>query len=58
MMAKLQYRTISRRTVDGLSVDDKDVVFRDGELPGFGVAAANRVSHAGDGTNTLPARLC
>ena len=36
-MAKLQYQTISKRTVDGLSVDDKDVVFWDRELPGFGV---------------------
>ena len=37
-MAKLQYRTISKRTVDALSVDDKDVVFWDRELPGFGSA--------------------
>ena len=36
-MAKLQYRSISKRTVDGLSVDDKDAVFWDRELPGFGV---------------------
>ena len=36
-MAKLQYRTISKRTVDGLSVGDKDAVFWDRELPGFGV---------------------
>ena len=36
-MAKLQYRTISKRTVDGLSVDEKDAVFWDRELPGFGV---------------------
>ena len=36
-MAKLQYRTISKRTVDGLSVEDKDTVFWDRELPGFGV---------------------
>ena len=36
-MAKLQYRTISKRTVDGLSVDDKDAVFWDRELSGFGV---------------------
>ena len=34
-MAKLQ--TISKRTVDGLSAGDKDAVFRDRELPGFGV---------------------
>ena len=36
-MAKLQYRTISKRTVDGLSVDDKDAVFWDRELLGFGI---------------------
>ena len=36
-MAKLQYRTISKRTVDGLSVADKDAVFWDREIPGFGV---------------------
>ena len=36
-MTKLQYRTISKRTVDGLSVDEKDAVFWDRELPGFGV---------------------
>ena len=36
-MAKLQYRTISKRTVDGLSVDEKDAVFWDRELPDFGV---------------------
>ena len=32
-----KYRTISKRTVDGLSVEDKDAVFWDRELPGFGV---------------------
>ena len=31
-MAKLKYRTISKRTVDGLSVEDKDAVFWDREL--------------------------
>ena len=36
-MAKLQRRTISKRTVDGLSAGDKDAVFWDRELPGFGV---------------------
>ena len=36
-MAKLQYRTISKRTVDGLAVEEKDAVFWDRELPGFGV---------------------
>ena len=35
-MAKLQYRSISRRTVDALSVE-KDTVFWDRELAGFGV---------------------
>ena len=29
--------TISKRTVDGLSVEGKDAVFWDRELPGFGV---------------------
>ena len=36
-MAKLQYRSISKRTVDALSVRDKDAVFWDRELLGFGV---------------------
>ena len=36
-MAKLKYRTISKRTVDGLSVKDKDAVFWDDKIPGFGV---------------------
>ena len=35
-MAKLQRTTISRRTVDGLKAD-KDTVFWDSELAGFGV---------------------
>ena len=35
-MAKLQRMTISRRTVAGLSVE-KDTVFWDRELPGFGI---------------------
>ena len=35
-MAKLQYSTISKRTVESLSVD-KDTVFWDRELTGFGV---------------------
>ena len=35
-MAKLQRRSISKRTVESLSVD-KDMVFWDSELPGFGV---------------------
>ena len=41
-MAKLQYRTISKRTVDGLSVDDRDAVFWDRELPGFGNSESSR----------------
>ena len=35
-MAKLQYQTLSNRTVEGLKVD-KDTVFWDRELTGFGV---------------------
>ena len=35
-MAKLQRKSISRRTVEALSVE-KDTVFWDSELPGFGV---------------------
>ena len=34
-MARLEYRSVSKRTVDGLSVGDKDTVFWDRELPGF-----------------------
>ena len=37
-MAKLQYRSISKRTVEGLKVE-KDTVFWDRELTGFGVRA-------------------
>ena len=36
-MAKLKYRTISKRTVDALSVEDKDAVYWDDKLTGFGV---------------------
>ena len=36
-MARLQYRTISKRTVDRLSTEGKDAVFWDRELSGFGV---------------------
>ena len=36
-MAKLKYRTISKRTVDGLPVEDREAVFWDDKLPGFGV---------------------
>ena len=35
-MAKLQYKSISRRTVDALRVE-KDTIFWDRELLGFGV---------------------
>ena len=36
-MVKLRERRIAKRTVDGLSVEGKDVVFWDRELLGFGV---------------------
>ena len=36
-MARLQYRSISKRTVDRLSAEGKDAVFWDRELSGFGV---------------------
>ena len=36
-MAKLQYRSLSNRTVDGLSAEDWDVIYWDRELKGFGV---------------------
>ena len=36
-MAKLQYKTISKRTVGKLPVGDKDAVYWDRELLGFGV---------------------
>ena len=36
-MAKLRHRTISKRTVDALAVGDRDAVFWDDRLPGFGV---------------------
>ena len=36
-MSTRQYRTLSKRIVDRLSVDDKDAVFWDRELPGFGL---------------------
>ena len=36
-MATHQYRTLTKRIVDRLAVDDKDAVFRDRELPGFGL---------------------
>ncbi|MDE0209170.1 MAG: site-specific integrase [Boseongicola sp.] len=36
-MAKLQYRTISKRTIGTLPVGDKEAVYWDRDLPGFGV---------------------
>ena len=36
-MPQRQYRTLSKRTVDALSVNGKDAIFWDRDLPGFGV---------------------
>ncbi len=36
-MAERQYRTLTKRTVDRLSVNGKDAIFWDNDLPGFGV---------------------
>ena len=36
-MAERQYRTLTKRTVDRLSVNGKDAIFWDRDLPGFGV---------------------
>ena len=36
-MSPRQYRTLTKRIVDRLAVDDKDAVFWDRELPGFGL---------------------
>ena len=36
-MAQRQFPTLTKRTVDRLSVNDKDTVFWDRDLPGFGV---------------------
>lgn len=36
-MAEFQHLILSERIVDGLSVDDKDAVFWDRDLPGFGI---------------------
>ena len=36
-MTPRQYRTLSKRIVDRLAVDDEDAVFWDRELPGFGL---------------------
>ena len=38
-MAERQYRTVTKGTVDRLSVDGKDDIFWDDDLPGFGVRA-------------------
>ena len=35
-MAKLQTVSITKRTVDRLSVEDRDAVFWNRDLPGFG----------------------
>ena len=44
-LAKLQRKSISKRTVEAFTVD-KDTVYRDSELPGFG------------GRMSTAARLC
>ena len=36
-MAKPEYLSLSKRIIDRLSVDDKDTVFWDRDLPGFGI---------------------
>ena len=36
-MAKLEFRSISHRTVEGLQATEKDAVYWDRKLPGFGV---------------------
>ena len=36
-MAKPEYLSLSKRIIDRLSVDDKDAVFWDRDLPGFGI---------------------
>ncbi len=35
-MAERQYCTLTKRTVDRLSVNGKDAIFWDRDLPGFG----------------------
>ena len=40
--------TISKRTVDGLSVEAKDAVFWDRELAGFGVRVSVRARRSYD----------
>ena len=36
-MSERQYRTLTKRIVDRLAVNGKDAVFRDSDLPGFGI---------------------
>ncbi|MCY4397586.1 MAG: hypothetical protein OXC10_20895 [Rhodospirillaceae bacterium] len=36
-MAERRYRTLTKRTVNRLLVNGKDAIFRDRDLPGFGV---------------------
>ncbi|MXX17193.1 MAG: DUF4102 domain-containing protein, partial [Gammaproteobacteria bacterium] len=36
-MPEKQYRALTKRTVDRLSVRDRDMVFWDRDIPGFGV---------------------
>ena len=36
-MPRRQERVITKRTVDALSVEDRDAVFWDRDLPGFGI---------------------
>ena len=36
-MAERQFHTLTKRTVDRLSVNGKDAIFWDSDLPGFGV---------------------
>ena len=40
-MATHQYRTLTKRIVDRLAVNDKDAVFWDREIPGFGLRVAD-----------------
>ena len=55
-MAKLKYRSISKRTVDALKVEDRDAVFWDDRLPGFGDCESMEPSQSPDrGSLTLAA---
>ena len=36
-MAQAQYRTLSKRVLDRLSVNGKDAIFWDRDLAGFGI---------------------